>query len=370
MADQYDILIVGAGPAGCMLAREAGRTRRVLLVEARACRLPAGSGKGKNCGGLLNEEAQKALASFGIALPAKVLESPQVFAIRAIDFDNGLERFYPKKYINIDREAFDRFLLEGALARPGVELADRTVVRSIEPAGDHVTVQLKHEDGTATQVQAECLVGADGAASMVRRTLETRLSGPDEPAYPIRRYAALQQWFEVKEELPYYAAFFDQKVTDYYSWMIPKRGRLILGSALPEGEGARKRFERLKEEVIRAGFPIDSKPVAEAGCLMLRPYGPESVNLGKGRVFLTGEAAGLISPSSEEGISYAIRSGHALGMLLADAGPSQELRRAYEKVIRGMSLDLIVKNLKSKIMYQPLPRGLVFRTGALSIRRQ
>lgn len=363
--EQYDLIIAGAGPAGSMLARTVGRRERVLLVEQRNLHAPLGSGREKSCGGMLNLSAQKVLASYGMGVPERVLQSPQVFTVRAIDYDSGLERYYQKQYVNIDREAFDRWMLTEALVQEHVELRDRTAVVGFRQRSGGVEVQLRGTDGRIEKVYTRYLAGTDGGSSLIRRRLE-KDAGPSEPSYPIRRYVSLQQWFAAEEELPYYAALFDQKVTDYYSWIIPKKGQTILGTAIPEGEDVRGRFERLKREAKASGL-IKGREIKERGAVLLRPYGPGSVHLGRGRVFLAGEAAGLISSSSEEGISYALSSGRMLGEALLAGKNPQEAEDRYRRQTMKLRWGLSLKSMKALVMYQPCLRSMVFKSGLLSM---
>ena len=364
--EHYSVLIAGAGPAGSMAARYADLPGRVLVVDKDDLQDPSLE---KCCGGLLNEKAQETLSALGLCVPGDVLASPQVFVIRAIDLDNRKERYYPKHYVNIRRGAFDRYLRKEAGKNPAVEFAGKTTLADFTPHPDGVEAVLRKEDGSLVTVTADYLVGADGAGSFVRRALQEKLAGPDEPDYPIRRYVALQRRYKTEEELPYFIALFDQNVTDYYSWVIPKDGFLLCGSALPSDKEARKRFERFIEDLKEAGVPL-GEPVSEQGCRMFRPYGPESVHTGRGRVFLAGEAAGFVSPSSEEGISYALKSGSRLGKALSEAKSPDEAAGRYRRSMACEIGGMAVRHIKGKIMYGPTLRGLVFRTGALSIRRQ
>ena len=88
MMKSYDLIIVGAGPAGSTLARLAGTERSVLLLD--------GQFRNKPCGGLLAPDAQKALARFGLTLPKDVLVDPQIFSVKTIDVPTGLIRWYPR----------------------------------------------------------------------------------------------------------------------------------------------------------------------------------------------------------------------------------------------------------------------------------
>ena len=49
---------------------------------------------------------------------------------------------------------------------------------------------------------------------------------------PVRKYIAIQEWYETEETTPHYYAIFDSQITDFYSWTISKNGKLIIGSAL------------------------------------------------------------------------------------------------------------------------------------------
>ena len=67
--------------------------------------------RSKCCGGLLAPDAQKMLAKLGLGIPQNVLTGPQMFSVKTIDFDNRIERFYQRHYINVDREKLDKWLI-------------------------------------------------------------------------------------------------------------------------------------------------------------------------------------------------------------------------------------------------------------------
>ena len=86
---QFDVIIVGGGPAASMLAWRMPQDKQVLIVDRRFLLTPERLyEREKCCGGMLDETAQKAPAKLGIPVPHEVLVGPQVYAIRAIDFDN------------------------------------------------------------------------------------------------------------------------------------------------------------------------------------------------------------------------------------------------------------------------------------------
>jgi flavin-dependent dehydrogenase len=367
----HDLAIVGGGPAGATLARLSGKDHKVLLLERRDLLGSRGRAAVKSCGGLLDPDAQKVLASFRLGLPKAVTVGPQMFAVRTLDLDNGLERHYQRHYVNVDREGLDAWLL--SLLPPSVELVVGATYLSHVESGDRVRIRFL-KGGRVFEEEARALVGADGGGSRVRR-----LAFADS-AWP-RRYAAIQEWYECGPGFDYYGAIFDSRTTDFYSWTIPKDGAIILGSALPPGREAPARFAALKERLVGLGFPF-GRLVRRDGAWLLRPLRQSQVLTGKGRVALVGEAAGFISPSSAEGISYAMRSALALATALAacrsGTGEGQSAREAegggwqsaYRRAAGGLLREISLKNLKSPFMYGPVLRGLVMRSGLLSIEVQ
>jgi geranylgeranyl reductase len=351
----FDLAIVGAGPAGATLARLIGQKWRVLLLDRR----PLGSARRegsdtKCCGGLLAPDAQRMLGVLGLGLPTEVLEEPQVFLVRAIDLPSGTQRCYQRHYINVDREAFDRWLLSQVPGAVDMRLGCRLV--SCEREGEDFRLGL-WQDGRASSEQARAVVGADGAGSCVRRLLAP-------PARPAEVYVAVQEWFEARDPLPYFCAIFDPEVTDYYSWTIPKRGALLVGSALRRGRGCRARFDLLKRRLGQLGFSLARRVRSQTG-LLLRPGGPRRICTGRGRVALIGEAAGWISPSSAEGLSYAFRS--AIAMADALRGGLDGFVRRYTGATRALRCNILWKSAKAHLIYDPWLRRAIMRSGIGSV---
>lgn len=341
----YDIIVLGLGPAGSTFSRLiADPSLKIAAIDKKSGE--NGSFQ-KPCGGLLAPDAQKALAQFGLTLPKDILVDPQIFSVRTIDLDSGLERYYQRFYMNTDRNKFDQWLI--SLIPSSVELFLNTTICSVMPIVGGYRVKL-FRNGQHFFLDAEKIVDAEGANSIVRKTFF--------PKKKIRRYVAIQQWFPEENKRPFYSCIFDSQNTDCYSWSISKDGFFILGGAYP-AKDCRRRFEAQKNRLRQLGV-ILGEPVKTEACLVLRPSSPFQFCTGDKNIFLIGEAAGFISPSSLEGISSGIISAEILSTVLKSSSASPN--RDYHKKTRRLRRKLLGKLLKCPFMFWPLLRKLVMKS--------
>lgn len=348
--NDFDIAIIGGGPAGATLARLLYGRFRTVLIDGKT---DSENSFRKVCGGLLSPDAQKAFAEFDLTLPKDILVDPQIFSVRTIDLQSRQERHYQRFYMNLDRHRFDLWL-ESLVPEKVERFTGRCRKISRTENGAYLLV-CKGNDGSERVMTADKIVGADGAASAVRRFLY-----PDKK---IRRCTAIQQWFAEEHSNPFYSCIFDPLTSDCCSWSISKDNLFIFGGAFAP-KNCRENFELQKKRLAEYGFKF-GKPLKTEACVVLRPSSPFDICTGRDGAFLIGEAAGLISPSSLEGISFAVNSARILAEILNRGGSKPE--RSYAAKIVPYRIKIAAKLMKCPFMYQPTLRRAVMKTGIASI---
>jgi flavin-dependent dehydrogenase len=271
---------------------------------------------------------------------------PEPRFVHALDLDSGIEQTYCRDYWNVDRRKFDDWLLGLARRRAGFLPGTRFVSARRADVGFEV---LLRRNGAEETVTCRHVVGADGATSQVRSQLSS-----DVPAVP--RMIAVQASLPRCPSLSTQEVLFSPGLTDYYAWAIPKPDSVLVGSAFTDLHSARSRFARILDTICRR-YGLENRVLRTCSRFLSRPTKSEQLCPGSGRVLLVGEAAGLVSPSSGEGISFALRSGMAAGAALGSGEPS----RAYGRAFRRLSGMVSRKFLKARVIFAPRLRRLALR---------
>lgn len=327
----YRTTVVGAGPAGVLAAFHAAERGSVLLVEASS--LP----RNKSCGGMLHHHTLRTLAEYG-AVPDSIVLEPAHVNFRYHDWDRNIRRATSLEFLNVDRAGFDAWLL--GLLPGGVEVVAGCALKGLEQTRDGVSVLLKSEDETAT-VACENLIGADGARSQVRRLLGIASTAT---------YVTLQDFVQLDGVLePYFDCIYLRGIGDAfgYAYVVPKGDVAIVGSVFyPRTKRPGEKHDAVLG-VLRGALPALGVSVAREAAAALSVRSAADVVPGSGRVLLAGEAGGFMSPTSGEGISYAVNSGRAAGLAVAGS----DAREALQAYTQGVAP--IAANIARKLRWLP-----------------
>ncbi|MEU4778895.1 geranylgeranyl reductase family protein [Micromonospora sp. NPDC023633] len=309
VGDEFDVVVVGAGPAGSAAALAARRAGASVLLLDRSD-FP----RDKACGDGIAAHALDVLDELGV--PDAVAGYAPLPALRLVGPGGGaVARALPRPAYTVPRRVFDARLVAAAVAA-GAQLS-RHAVRHVEVRADRVVL----DGGLA----ARAVVGADGAGSVVRRALGHRPNPDRHLALAIRGYApALPGPPEqlIVTSAPRWPA---------YAWSFPiGDGRANVGY----GEVLRGEPLTRAHLVDRLGALLPGTDPATVTDLRAHhlPLSTHRPAPGRGRLVLAGDALSLINPFTGEGIFYALLSGALAGA--AAAGSPEQAARRYAATLR------------------------------------
>ena len=285
-----------------MAALTLGARASILLVDRQT---PSRAGSTpKLCGGLLTSVAQRLLPQ---PPPEEIRASPWRTRLEFHDLNRRRIWAYDVDYANCHRGKLDRWLLDEALAacgEPTFEQGARVVGLRVHDSSWMVRL-LHHPGGQQEEVRARFVIDATGWRQVSRRLLGIALAP---------RLNAFQATGAVRGN-PHgnFIAVFDSRQTPFYCWWIPKGETAELGAAFPPEKRRRSGAEFLAPfSAYLARRGIEFEEVAEIrGCPLTYISRRDHIWTGRGGLLVAGEAAGLVSPSSGDGISYALASGKA-----------------------------------------------------------
>jgi flavin-dependent dehydrogenase len=254
----------------------------------------------------------------------------------------------------VSRKLLDEYMI--SLLPENVTVRKNCRYLSHQRTGEGISVKLRAKE-TIETIKCRLLVGADGASSRVRRNLYNDFSKR-------RKYLAIQGEYKRLSNINHYAVFFDREITDFYSWLIPKDESIIIGGAFLEKDKPRLKFEKLITK-LRSEYYYFGAELKISACYIIRPR-LQDIKIGENNIALIGEAAGFISPSSSEGISYAYRSALALTKSL-DEMDDVWLRRYRQNTFK-LRVNILLKIIKSFFMYNYFLRNIIFKTRIGSLR--
>jgi len=304
---EYDVIVVGAGPAGSIAALVLARSgARVALVDK------ARIGRDKACGDLIGPRGVRVLDDLGLAMP----DAPTVGDMtvvgpsgRRVLLPARAGIAYPGYALVVPRARFDALLRTAALKAGAVDVDSR--VRSV----DDGRVAL---DGGGV-LTADFVIGADGATSITARSSGLADERRALWGFAVRGYVAADV------ATPVISLWNNRPGHGFpgYGWLFPGPDGANLGLGLGLGHTksdarrAQQDLDAFCAHLCRVGV-LESRPESmqhlggwlKMGVVGTRPAG--------GKVLLVGDAAGLVNPLQGEGISQALASGRAAAAAIVE----------------------------------------------------
>lgn len=316
----YDVVVIGAGPAGSSAARHARALGLTAAVIDKAV-FP----RHKLCGALLSGRGRRALERvFGFSVDHEhFLYSRDV----AFKWDGEeLSRFEaPYELTYTYRLDFDHRLLNEAI-NAGADDFQGVRVEKIDDAARELALS------TGEVIGFGVLIGADGAASPVARHLFGKAFDDTKIGFAFEA--------EVPESCDDEALMsIDFRIVDWgYGWNFPKKETRTIGLGAIKGvdQDLKARMARYLE---LEGSSTEAAKIKGAHI----PLGDYKPVPGRGAVLLAGDAAGYVDPLTGEGLAYAMETGAAAAEAAAEALKAGDPAKAldfYRRRIKYVETEL------------------------------
>ncbi len=304
----YDVVVVGAGPAGCLAAKYAAKNgAKTLIIEEHAS-----IGSPVQCAGLLStsaiRECEVVLDSGFHPITGAFVYAPDRRRIRI----SGGEI---KAYV-VDRRIFDRTLAENAI-RSGADILMRTRAVGIDIGsgayGRRRTLHVAIE-GEPDVIEADVVIGADGVQSRIARwagldTPDTVLSG-----------AQVSTVYDF-DDPEFVEIFTGSCAPGFFAWAIPYHGSARIGLAVRPGSGGGYESAWAHLKRLIAEHPVVSEkcdPGISGIALGGIPISVPQQTAADG-VLIVGDAAGQVKPTSGGGVYPGAVCAKIAGKIAADA---------------------------------------------------
>ncbi len=318
---EYDVIIVGAGPAGASAALvSASLNLKTLVVEKK--KIP----RQKACSGILVPASLTFLRNYFGDLPDEIFSRPKEVRSMRMHFGGGRVVDATIGGLMVWRDRLDEWLCRHA----GAEILDGTTLETLVEKDDGVELLCRDPDGEKLSMRCRVLIAADGGPSTVVRLLEPVLHKR------LRWYVALQDIYECSCNLePGLFHFFARPEISPYLSAYVKDDRLVMDVVVSVGQRATDVMDRFRAFLWPRVGVEKASLAGRLGCRVTYAAPRGLFCFGTHRVLVAGEASGLLN-NFGEGISSALASG-----LIAGRAAERGLRegvppgRIYREEIEG-----------------------------------
>ena len=327
-----DVLVVGAGPVGLMMAAELARHDvRVRVIDKSASPSPLSKALAIHARTLEVFEQLGIVGTFlqrGLRVEGLTAWMGDTGRAAHVDFKD-LDSSYPF-VLDIPQTITEEILAEH-LSGFGIEIERGTELLSLHPLNDGMQVQLRDAAGTESSLQVAWVIGCDGAHSTVRHQLNIAFEGTQYPD------TFLLGDVHVDWSLPEDRIHVFLREDGLLAAFPYGQHRYRVMANLPATTGQEAMPEATMDELqklVQARSPVDVRISDPTWVSWFHSHLRHVKQTRIGRVFLVGDAAHIHSPAGGQGMNTGIQDAHNLGWKLAlvvRGGAPEKLLDSYQE---------------------------------------
>ncbi|NHJ87477.1 MAG: geranylgeranyl reductase family protein [Asgard group archaeon] len=359
MEDTFDLIIIGAGTAGCLAAYTAAKEglNKIALIDRKEKK---NIGK-KICGDGIGTKHLEFLQEMGFPIKENDIITNTIKKAYIVSPENKKEDVFPVEgqLAIINRHKFGQALLNHTLNEK-ITLFDKTYFKNLDRKDGKVKAQLEGANGQSFTITAPLIIDGSGINSKIRERLDIfdkyAVVRDDEQYFCYREIAEIKNPPEKYIDSTIFEFSFE-KTRGGYIWFFSRgNGQWNLGNGIPKSWIDEIQPRDIFNQYMKNRFDDYTTIDAGGGFVPTRHPIPSHV---KDNIILIGDAGAIVNPLHGGGLSPSLASGHIAGKIAAKLIPNEMTKEEHlwvfnQKIMERYGLRYSILDLY-RILLQNIP---------------
>ena len=318
MKTDYDVIIIGSGPAGASCAKHLiDNGVKTLIIEKR--KLP----RYKCCNGLLSKRSLDYIKDNFGQIPTNIYCKISEVETKISKSGKGFLLLEGNNFKNILRDKFDHWLIK----RSNVEIYEECRFIDLKKENEKIKIKCIYNN---KELEFICnfLIAADGADSKIRKIIDKNYNIQKIGGFTIQNIYKMNNKSDDIEDGFYYVILSKKYSNGGFSWMLKKNDNLTLGTGWIKHD-----IDYLNNWIsfVKDYYNLDIQLIRKESGYINYFFNEDNLFYGKENILIIGEACGLMLPFGQ-GIPSALYSGKYAGEAIINN--KNNIYKCYKKLLQ------------------------------------